>query len=264
MNDNAYRYVRRGSLIVGIILIIVVVVFTIVDYRSVRRAPTDFLSCVTAGYPVQESFPRRCAVTGGQTFVEDIGTTLEKDNLIRVASPRPNAVVTAPLEVLGSARGTWFFEASFPIVVENADGGVIGQGIATALGEWMTEEFVPFSAKISYTLATTQQAVLVLKKDNPSGLPEHDDELRIPVMLTKSDAVSQVPPQTPPVSVSVCRPSGCSGQICSDEDIASNCEFRPEYACYKEATCERQVGGECGWTQTATLSACLANPPAVQ
>ena len=57
-----------------------------------------------------------------------------------------------------------------------------------------------------------------------------------------------------------CFVGGCSGQICSDqEDVFSTCEFRPEYACYQQATCERQAGGECGWTETPELEACLAD-----
>jgi len=32
----------------------------------------------------------------------------------------------------------------------------------------------------------------------------------------------------------------------------------PEYACYADATCERQADGACGWTEDAVLAACLA------
>jgi hypothetical protein len=53
-----------------------------------------------------------------------------------------------------------------------------------------------------------------------------------------------------------CRRTGCSGQICADEDMVSTCEYRPEYACYKDAACERQADGKCGWTPSAELSAC--------
>lgn len=57
-----------------------------------------------------------------------------------------------------------------------------------------------------------------------------------------------------------CFVGGCSGQICSDQEgVISTCEFRPEYACYQQATCERQAGGECGWTETPELDACLAD-----
>jgi hypothetical protein len=46
--------------------------------------------------------------------------------------------------------------------------------------------------------------------------------------------------------------------------MVTTCEFRPEYACYRDATCERQADGTCGWTETPELTACLANPPPVE
>jgi hypothetical protein len=61
-----------------------------------------------------------------------------------------------------------------------------------------------------------------------------------------------------------CYVGGCSAQICSDKkDAMSTCEFTPVYACYqKTSTCERQASGQCGWTETSALKACLANPEA--
>lgn len=57
-----------------------------------------------------------------------------------------------------------------------------------------------------------------------------------------------------------CYIGGCSGQICSDvEGISSTCEYRPEYSCYRDAKCERQSSGQCGWTTTSELSMCLSN-----
>lgn len=59
-----------------------------------------------------------------------------------------------------------------------------------------------------------------------------------------------------------CYVGGCSSQICSDKpDMVSTCEYRAEYACYRNAKCERQSSGQCGWTQTPALLQCLANPP---
>ncbi len=58
-----------------------------------------------------------------------------------------------------------------------------------------------------------------------------------------------------------CFVGGCSGQVCSDrEGVITTCEWRPEYACYQDAACERQPSGSCGWTPSATLNACLATP----
>lgn len=54
-----------------------------------------------------------------------------------------------------------------------------------------------------------------------------------------------------------CFKTGCSGQVCSDEEVVTTCEFRPEYECYKTAKCERQANGECGFTDTPELRRCL-------
>jgi uncharacterized protein DUF6748 len=54
-----------------------------------------------------------------------------------------------------------------------------------------------------------------------------------------------------------CKKTGCSGQVCSDQEVITTCEYRTEYDCYKKAACERQRNGECGFTQTPELTACL-------
>lgn len=106
-------------------------------------------------------------------------------DLIVVTSPLPNDPVVSAFVVKGEARGPWFFEASFPIELRNALGEVIAQGYGQAQGEWMTTEFVRFE---SIPLAFPTQpkgsvGSLVLHKDNPSGLPEHDRSLTLPVVF---------------------------------------------------------------------------------
>ena len=54
-----------------------------------------------------------------------------------------------------------------------------------------------------------------------------------------------------------CRPSGCSGQICADEDVITTCEYKESFACYKKAKCERHTDGKCAWTLTQELLQCL-------
>lgn len=146
----------------------------------------NFQECVEAGNPVTESYPRQCRARG-QIFTEDIGNELEKSDLIKLETPRPNQSVKSPLTVKGQARGIWFFEGSFPIILTDWDGLIIGQGIAVAQGEWMTEEFVPFAAVIEFEAPKYKNnGTLILQKDNPSGLPEHDDALEIPVFFEES------------------------------------------------------------------------------
>jgi len=141
---------------------------------------TNFEECAAAGNPVMESYPRQCRA-GGKNFTEYIGNELEKINLIRIDSPRPNAVVTSPLEITGEARGTWYFEASFPVKLLDGNGNQLAIIPAQAQSDWMTEEFVPFKATLEFTAPTTAAGTLVLEKDNPSGLPENADSLIVPV-----------------------------------------------------------------------------------
>lgn len=60
-------------------------------------------------------------------------------------------------------------------------------------------------------------------------------------------------------TTTACYIGGCSREVCSDQKNAvSNCIYTEKYACYQTATCERQASGQCGWTQTPVLTACLS------
>lgn len=59
------------------------------------------------------------------------------------------------------------------------------------------------------------------------------------------------------VSGKRCFKTGCSQQVCADEEVITTCEYRSEYDCYRRAVCERQANGECGFTMTPELRRCL-------
>lgn len=99
---------------------------------------------------------------------------------VRVDVP---AEATSPLVLRGEARGTWFFEGSFPVRLLAEDGTEVASGFVTARGEWMTEGFVPFEGELEFSVPGPTRAVLVLERDNPSGLPEHDAAARYELTL---------------------------------------------------------------------------------
>jgi len=108
----------------------------------------------------------------------------KKDTLndfIRVSSPKENDLLVSPLHVRGEARGYWYFEASFPVKLLDSNGKELYVGPIQADGEWMTEDFVPFDSTVVFTQPQTKTGVLVLQRDNPSGLPENEKEIQIPV-----------------------------------------------------------------------------------
>lgn len=106
----------------------------------------------------------------------------EKGDYIRLIDPKPQQVISSPLKITGEARGNWFFEANFPVVLTNWDGLIIAEGYATADGEWMAEDFVPFTAELTFEKPDLYpRGSLILQKANASGLPEHDDALEITI-----------------------------------------------------------------------------------
>lgn len=148
---------------------------------SPGKSVTDFTSCVLSGYPVMESYPRRCKSADGEIYVEDIGNALLMQNEIILDQPLPNQVITSPLVLDGKAKGSWFFEAIFTARLEDLSGREMGRGVLTANGEWMTEEMVNFSGRIDFKDTITDSGKLILDNANPSGLAENHKELIIPV-----------------------------------------------------------------------------------
>ncbi len=142
---------------------------------------TKFEECVTAGNPITESYPAQCRTADGQTFTQDIGNELALIDLIQVNTPRPNQEISSPMQVTGRARGPWYFEANFSVELVDETGKQLGIGVAQALEEWMTEEFVPFEAMLEFNQPLTNTGTLRLKKANPSGLKENEMVLEVPV-----------------------------------------------------------------------------------
>jgi len=154
-----------------IVFIAVVIILLIAGYSIYQLYPSE-------PTPVPQEEEIREPEETGKTYA-----ALEKADLIKVESPEPNQKITSPLIVRGEARGYWFFEASFPIKLLDGEENLIALEIATAQSEWMTEDFVPFEAVVEFENPATEKGILVFEKDNPSGLPENANELRIPVFF---------------------------------------------------------------------------------
>lgn len=108
------------------------------------------------------------------------------ENDIVVTLPFPGAVTGKEFSVTGKARGYWFFEASFPVYLYDEAGNELAVGLGSPEPEgteWMTTEFVNFKADIVAPQSYIGKATLVLKRDNPSGEPENDASVTIPITV---------------------------------------------------------------------------------
>ncbi|MDO8548348.1 MAG: Gmad2 immunoglobulin-like domain-containing protein [bacterium] len=121
-------------------------------------------------------------VPGPDTANAPTGQPSSLPDLITVTFPLSQQKIYSPFTVLGQARGTWYFEASAPYQLKNAQGAVIAEGHVDTLGDWMTANFVPFTATITFPAQPAGSVgTLVLLNDNPSGDPANQKELDIPV-----------------------------------------------------------------------------------
>lgn len=131
--------------------------------------------------------------TGGLDIPRTASVTEKrKVNIIQLNRPLPKEIVESPLLVSGEARGYWFFEASFPVILTDWDGRIIAETFAVAEDDWMTEDFVLFSIIVEFQSPYKagdpdfmKRGFLILRKNNPSGLPEHDDALEVPIRFAQ-------------------------------------------------------------------------------
>jgi len=178
---------------------------------------TNFEDCLLAGYSVLESYPKQCKTSDNKIFSEDIGNQFEKLDLIKINNPRPNQTIQSPLAISGEARGYWFFEASFLIKLFDENNNLITTAVAKAQGDWMTENFVPFEADLNFSQPSAEKGFLVLEKDNPSGLSENADELRIPIKFWQEPEMMKI------------------------EVYFNNNKLDPEFSCNKVFPVEREI-----------------------
>jgi len=112
-------------------------------------------------------------------------TNTTHDDIV-VTSPKPGSVITSPLIIEGEAVGPWFFEANAGLVLTDWDGRIIAEHYVEAQGEWMTEDKVSFRGVLEFeTPEYGEGGTLILRAANPSGLPEYDRTVEIPVTFVR-------------------------------------------------------------------------------
>lgn len=110
--------------------------------------------------------------------------------------------------------------------------------------------------KAILNLAFNRQPKFLGKVVPITGPGQNYGGFALPLPLDSESLPDVIPPNS--AVPGECFIGGCSSQICSEEEgVVSTCEYREEYACYKNAKCERQTSGECGWTPTKKLTMCL-------
>lgn len=102
-------------------------------------------------------------------------------DLIRIEQPEPYQSLSSPVKVKAEARGYWLFEAEAPVRLVDENFKVLATASLRAQGDWMTEDFVPVEAELTFSSPESSAGFLVFQRANPSGKPEKDRSFRLPV-----------------------------------------------------------------------------------
>lgn len=196
---------------------------------------SSFEECQAAGYPIMESYPEQCKTPDGLNFIRKISSSENSfGNLITL-----------------SINENIKFEDGLSITLsEINDSRCKPEMVCVWAGE-LSPTFTVMGGNMGSLPQEIQLGALTAKEVTKNG---YTFELKNVTENTASIVVTKEPK-----SFNACYIGGCSGQICSDkEGVVSTCEYKEEYSCYKTAKCERQPNGQCGWTQTSALQACLS------
>lgn len=167
----------RSNIVWLIIVLFLLTVIGVLGWIIMEQPATINTPTAATSTQTQVPTPTPTTSTPEPTLTEPLSAR------VSVTQPVSGAEVGGSFTVSGKAPGNWYFEASFPIQVRDAQGNVIARTHATAQSDWMTTELVAFTATVHIEGGYKGPADLILLRDNPSGLPEHDDSTTIPIII---------------------------------------------------------------------------------
>lgn len=99
---------------------------------------------------------------------------------------KANTIVTSPFEIKGYAPGSWFFEGQLLGEIKTASNETLATFPLQAQGGWMTTDPVLFTGKAAFMVENADASIyLIIKNDNPSGLPENEKSAAFPLKIAR-------------------------------------------------------------------------------
>lgn len=126
--------------------------------------------------------PRKVGAPSDPASIPATAVTASPVAPISLGNLAQNQPISLPYQVTGTAPGNWFFEASFPVKLLDANSNLVLQTHAQAIGNWMTAGSVAFAISLPAN-PYIGNATLVFSKDNPSGEPQNDASVSMPIVI---------------------------------------------------------------------------------
>jgi len=168
-------------------LIVIIAVLSVLLIGFAYVSQDEELCCK---YSLCASITKKCEEVKEEAKGTEI--TSEKGVKIKLDNIKEGDTVEVGFEVKGSVTGGWFTEGVFPVrIIEKETNSVIITNTAKALGEWQTEESVPFSFVIDAEIEKEGPFILRFDKSNPSALSDNYDYASLIVNLKPYKPVAE-------------------------------------------------------------------------
>lgn len=95
----------------------------------------------------------------------------------------PGQEVSDEVIATGTIGGSYFFEGNIFVNILDENKELLRAGNGNAKTDWMTAEPVGFDAILDFSKLKKGHAFVEIHNDNPSGLPENDKSILIPVII---------------------------------------------------------------------------------
>lgn len=104
--------------------------------------------------------------------------------LIQLEQMSMNDTITSPAVIKGNARGMWFDEGRFPVILKDKNHRTLSKTAAVATDNWLTSGLVPFEFQVSFKNSYSGQAYLLFMQANASDRSSLNRGYILPVILS--------------------------------------------------------------------------------
>lgn len=185
----------KSFLILLLLTLVLGVIVFFVTIRFMSKAEDGWIcdngQWVKHGNPSTEMpktpcLPNTPIVNGSATSADGSSETTTPAvhmNETRLVRPTAGEVLSSPYTISGTMPGSWFFEANARYELYDSAGYMLVSGSVQALSDWMVEGPVEFGGRLEFSKPASATGMLILKNDNPSGLPENEKMEIYPVIF---------------------------------------------------------------------------------
>ncbi len=95
----------------------------------------------------------------------------------------PGSIITDVVTITGEIKGVYFFEGKAQGLLLDENKKVLDTFSLDATSNWLTADAVSFKTTVDTTSALPGPGYLRFKNDNPSGDPEKDKYIDVPIVI---------------------------------------------------------------------------------